>query len=100
MLSVENFLGSGMGWAEQRTKPGASFMAVKGHTAYSSSGRWRVTLAGASEGVSVTVSLCGCSELVIMARWRSTCAKVTVLGGLPKKGHLFMVENCHFVKCF
>lgn len=97
MLSMENFLGSGVGWAEQRTKPGACFMAVKGQTVYSSSGRWCVTLAGASEEVSVTVSLCGCSELVIMSRWRSTCARVTLWFC---SGHHFMAGNCYFVKCF
>lgn len=39
MPSVEKFMGGRVGWAEQRTKPRASFMAVKGHTAYFSSGR-------------------------------------------------------------
>lgn len=45
----------GVGRAEPRTKPEASFRDVKGHIAYSSSGRWCVTLAGASKEVSVTV---------------------------------------------
>lgn len=31
MLRVENFLESGVGWAEQKTEPGASFMVVQGH---------------------------------------------------------------------
>lgn len=31
MLRVENFLESGVGWAEQRTEPGASFMVAQGH---------------------------------------------------------------------
>lgn len=31
MLRVENFLESGVGCAEQRTKPGVSFMVAQGH---------------------------------------------------------------------
>lgn len=52
-------LGEWTGWAEQRTKPGASLVAVKGHTAYSSRGRWHVIPAGASKGDSETTKYQG-----------------------------------------
>lgn len=78
---------SGVGGAEQRTEPGASFMVVL----CSSRDRWCVALAGASSGVSGTLSLCGCHELFVMAWWKSTCARITLAA---------IFWHCHLVKFF